>query len=38
MAQYKISNSGTQKVKAIQDQGVKKGKSTVKTGKDLRQK
>lgn len=36
MAQYEISNSGTQYVKAIKGQGVKKGKKTVKTGTDLR--
>ena len=36
MAQYEISNSGTQNVKAIKGQNVKKGKSTVKTGNDLR--
>jgi hypothetical protein len=36
MAEYQISNSGAQTVKAIKSQNVKKGKSTVKTGKDLR--
>jgi len=36
MAQYEISNSGTQNVKAIKGQNVKKGKATVKTGTDLR--
>ena len=34
--QYQISNSGAQTVKAIKPQNIKKGKSTVKTGKDLR--
>lgn len=36
MAQYEISNSGTQNVKAIKGQNIKKGKSAVKKGKDLR--
>lgn len=36
VAQYEISNSGTQNVKAIKGQNIKKGKSTVKKGKDLR--
>ncbi len=36
MAQYEISNSGTQNVKAIKGQNVKKGKASVKKGKDLR--
>ena len=36
MAQYEISNSGVQNVKAIKGQNIKKGKSEVKKGKDLR--
>lgn len=36
MAQYEISNSGAQEVKAIKSQNIKKGKSAVKKGKDLR--
>ena len=36
MAQYEISNSGAQVSKAIKGQNVKKGKSTVKNGTDLR--
>ena len=38
MAQYEISNSGTQNVKAIKGQNVKKGKAVVKKGGDLRTK
>ena len=34
--EYDISNSGTQNVKAIKGQNVKKGNATVKKGKDLR--
>ena len=34
--QYEISNSGTQVVKAIKGQNIKKGNATVKKGKDLR--
>ena len=36
MAQYEISNSGAQNVKAIKSQNVKKGNATVKKGGDLR--
>ena len=36
--EYDVSNSGAQVVKAIKGQNVKKGKSVVKTGKDLRTK
>ena len=38
MAEYQISNSGAQVVKAIKNQNVKKGKAEVKKGKDLRSK
>jgi len=34
--EYEVSNSGVQNVKAIKGQNIKKGKSAVKTGKDLR--
>ena len=33
---YEVSNSGTQNVKAIKGQNIKKGNATVKKGKDLR--
>lgn len=36
MAQYNVSNSGAQVVKAVKAPATKKGKSAVKTGKDLR--
>lgn len=38
MAQYEVSGSGVQNVKAIKGQNVKKGKAVVKKGKDLRTK
>lgn len=39
MAEYQISNSGAQVVKAIKSQNIKKGKAEVKKGsKDLRSK
>ena len=36
--EYTVSNSGAQVVKAIKDPKTKKGKTVVKTGKDLRTK
>lgn len=38
MAEYQISNSGAQVVKAPKSQNIKKGKAEVKKGKDLRSK
>ena len=38
MAQYEISNSGAQVVKPIKAQNIKKGKTVVKKGGDLRAK